>query len=40
MTIILLKMFWKNAIKKPFLRDIAFSHPLCDGDVKFCRRIR
>ncbi len=25
---------------KIFLRDIAFSRPLYDRDVKFCRRIR
>ena len=33
-------MFWKNAIKKPFLHDIAFSRPLSDEEVKFGRRIR
>jgi hypothetical protein len=33
----------QNVLKKchtKFLRDIAFSRPLYDGNVKFCRHIR
>ena len=31
----------QNVLEKchKFLRDIAFSRPLYDGDVKFCHRI-
>ncbi len=40
MTIISVQNVLEKCHKKPFLRNIAFSHPLYDGDVKFCRRIR
>jgi hypothetical protein len=40
MTIISVKNFVEKCHNKTFLRDIAFSHPLYDGDVKFCRCIR
>jgi hypothetical protein len=40
MTIISAQNVLEKCNNKKFLRDIAFSHPLYDGDVKFCRGIR
>ena len=40
MTIISVQNFLGKCPNKMFLRDIAFSRPLSDEDVKFCRRIR
>jgi hypothetical protein len=40
MTIISVQHFLEKCHDKTFLCYIAFSRPLYDGDVKFCRRIR
>ncbi len=40
MTIISVQNVLEKCHNKTFFRDKAFSHPLYDGDVKFCRRIR
>jgi hypothetical protein len=40
MTIISVQNLLEKCHNKMFLRDIAFSRPLSDEDVKFCRRIR
>jgi hypothetical protein len=39
MTIVSVQNFYKKCHYKTFLRDIAFSRPLYDGNVKFCRHI-
>ncbi len=40
MTIISVQNLLEKCHNKMFLRGIAFSRPLSDEDVKFCRRIR
>jgi hypothetical protein len=40
MTIVSVQNFLNKCHNKMFLRDIAISRPLYDGNVKFCRRIR
>jgi hypothetical protein len=40
MTIISVQICEEKCHDIKFLRDIAFSRPLFDGDVKFCLRIR
>ncbi len=40
MTIISVQNLLEKCHNKMFLRDIAFSRPLSDEDVKFCRGIR
>jgi hypothetical protein len=40
MTMISVQNVLEKCHNKMFLRDIGFSRPLYDGDVKYCRRIR
>ena len=40
MTIISVQNLLEKCHNKMLWRDIAFSRPLSDEDVKFCRRIR
>ncbi len=40
MAIISVQNFLEKCHNKMFLRNKAFSRPLYDEDVKFCRRIR
>jgi hypothetical protein len=40
MTIVSVQNFLEKCHNKMFLRGIAFSRPLHDEDVKFCRRFR
>jgi hypothetical protein len=40
MTIVSVQNLYKKCHNKKFLRDITFSRPLYDVNVKFCRHIR